>query len=729
MDTLKYIQSFLNIKESKTPWKIVFLLIIVSYIFSLAIRMIWVVQVENQSTFYWNNEIMINTNDGYHFAQGAKDILDGKKLFVDSPINSMISKLTAFYADLLPYSFESLILYLPAFLGSLLVIPIILIARSLNIAYVGFSASLIASIAWSYYNRTMVGYYDTDMLNVVLPFMLVSLIILSIHEKKLWFLLFFPILMIFYSSWYNASFIYLPLLISTLFYILVFERKKLFNYQMLSIYMISMSTISLGMISVGIVSILVALFYLLENKLDQEKIKKIVYGIFTISLLLALSSGGFTIIYNQLEDYVFRKAIGDDLSLIFYNVVGTVREAGHIPFEMFANRISGGVSLLYISTIGLILLVIRYPIMLITIPLVGVGFVALSGGLRFTVYTVPLNALGMAFIIFLFATYIRKYLLSSININGQKIIYVSIIFILLSINLNTHIQHVKGYMVPTVFTKKEVGLLDTLSKRVKEKDYIVSWWDYGYPIRYYGQVQTLIDGGKHSGDVNFPVSFALSSPQISSANMLRLDVEIENKRIKRSFAGSNIENIMKEYGYKTPQSLLKAIGNKDFKIHSKTSDAYLYLPYKLLGIYPTVSLFSNLDLSTGRVYPRVLFFNSTVRSKLKDSLVLSQGVKVFIKNGQFDGRVEIGQKVYNARYFIKTAYKRGTRKLEKIGKEFDKSSNIYVVYMENYGRFLILDSQSFYSTFIQLFVLEDYDKSLYEPVALDPQVKIYKLKK
>ena len=56
---------------------------------------------------------------------------------------------------------------MPAFFGSLIVIPIVLIGKSIGQIEVGFIAALIASIAWSYYNRTMVGYYDTDLLNIV----------------------------------------------------------------------------------------------------------------------------------------------------------------------------------------------------------------------------------------------------------------------------------------------------------------------------------------------------------------------------------------------------------------------------------------------------------------------------------------------------------------------------------------------------------------------------------
>ena len=68
-----------------------------------------------------------------------------------------------------PFSLETVILYLPSVISSLVVIPIILIARLYNQSIWGFFAALLGSIAWSYYNRTMTGYYDTDMFSAMAP--------------------------------------------------------------------------------------------------------------------------------------------------------------------------------------------------------------------------------------------------------------------------------------------------------------------------------------------------------------------------------------------------------------------------------------------------------------------------------------------------------------------------------------------------------------------------------
>ena len=58
-------------------------LMLLAYAFSFAIRLIWVWQFHGEANYMWNNELMINTNDGYFFAAGAQQALDG--LHMENP--------------------------------------------------------------------------------------------------------------------------------------------------------------------------------------------------------------------------------------------------------------------------------------------------------------------------------------------------------------------------------------------------------------------------------------------------------------------------------------------------------------------------------------------------------------------------------------------------------------------------------------------------------------------
>jgi len=261
---------------------------------------------------------------------------------------------------------------------------------------------------------------------------------------------------------------------------------------------------------------------------------------------------------------------------------------------------------------------------------------------------------------------------------------------------------------------------------------VVSWWDYGYPIRYYSDVNTLIDGGKHSGAVNFPVSYILTNPQVISAKLARFDVEYtekifrvikENKNEEdKILIQSNIAQMTLDNGFKDTNDFLSSL-NLNIRLPKKTRDIYFYLPYRMMGIMPTVAKFSDIDLMTGKVNRRPFFYKT---NRFKDSgtlLNLANGV-VFNKKS---GMLKIGNQEVPIKEFLVTSYDK-KRKLIRQRQTIHKDANMYLVYMKSYNTFLVLDESMLNSTYIQLFVFENYDKNLFEPVILDPNAKVFKLK-
>ena len=138
-------------------------------------------------------------------------------------------------------------------------------------------------------------------------------------------------------------------------------------------------------------------------------------------------------------------------------------------------------------------------------------------------------------------------------------------------------------------------------------------------------------------------------------------------------------------------------------------------------------LFSSIDTLNGQSTQSPFFFHSQGFTKEPDGLVLRQGIKLYTKDGQITGKIKYGQNILSIKYFIRTFY--SGQKLEKIGTLIDKDSSLNVIYMQNYKSFLLLDDRAFYSTFVQLYILEDYDTDLFEPVILNPYAKVYRLKK
>jgi dolichyl-diphosphooligosaccharide--protein glycosyltransferase/undecaprenyl-diphosphooligosaccharide--protein glycosyltransferase len=290
------------------------------------------------------------------------------------------------------------------------------------------------------------------------------------------------------------------------------------------------------------------------------------------------------------------------------------------------------------------------------------------------------------------------------------------IALLTALMIYPNITHILGYKVPTVFTNQEVKILEKLDSIASDKDYTLTWWDYGYPIWYYSDTNTLIDGGKHNHD-NYIISKILntSSPTLA-ANLSRLAVE---KYVKEG--GVVSDNLFKD---KNPNDLLDELESDEFKLPEKTRDIYLYLPNRMLNIFPTVGLFSNLDLKTGEKGQQPFFYKADRFND--DGKILNFGSGISLDKEK--SILSLGAQKSSIKRFVIASYDKGG-KLHKKVQSLDPNAAISIIFMQSYNSFLIVDEGMYNSLFIQMFVLEEYDKELFEPVIMSPYAKVYKLKR
>jgi len=687
----------------------VWIYIVLAYTFSLLIRMIWVFQFNEVDQFIWNNQFMLNTNDGYFFSSGVKNLID------ESLINNQrvpdseygLVSVTYFFTSLLPFTLDTVSLYFPIVIASTIVIPIVLIMRLYNLTFIGFLAALLSSIAWSFYNRTMIGYYDTDLFALTLPVLITYFLIRSVKFNSLNSVLLSALSIALYFYLYDASStVIYAIAMGYIIYLALFFRNNKNIYAFISL--ISIASLSIDWI-VRIVLIIV--LYVVFKKNIVEKTKYLL-GIMLVSLIAFFYFDHvFSSIYSKIFSYV-ETGVDKNSELAFYQVHQTIREAGKIPFETFANRISGSIFTFIIALFGYLILVIKKREFLLFLPLIGIGFFAYIGGLRFTVYAIPAMSLG--------AVYLVYFIFNKLIVN-IKIRYLLISLFSLAL-LYPNIMHIIAYKVPTVFNKQEVQALDKLKNIASNQDYTLAWWDYGYPIWYFSETNTLIDGGKHHHD-NYIISKILttSSSQLA-ANLARKSVEIyANKNLGYSPVAKYIFEV--NGTSIDPSLILDEMSLSDYSLPKKTRDIYLYMPDKMLNIFPTVNVFSNLDLKTGKQYKRNLFYLSRNFKQNKNIIYLGNNIKLILDKGS----IQIGKQIIKLNHFTLTEYNK-SGKLLKDEQLVDINSKINVIYMKNYNRFLVLDNALYNSMYIQMFVLENYDKALFEPSILSPLVKIYKVK-
>jgi dolichyl-diphosphooligosaccharide--protein glycosyltransferase/undecaprenyl-diphosphooligosaccharide--protein glycosyltransferase len=210
--------------------------------------------------------------------------------------------------------------------------------------------------------------------------------------------------------------------------------------------------------------------------------------------------------------------------------------------------------------------------------------------------------------------------------------------------------------------------------------------------------------------------FSTSPEQV--ANLSRLAVE--------TYATSDNPSIVADSIFKdvNPNRLLKDLKSSTFNLPNKTRDIYLYLPFRMLNIFPTVGVFGNLNLKTGKKQRNIIFYPTVATQQ--------SGTKVFFQNGiVFDsanGSLKLGkseQKVY--RFDQVKLESNAIPKVESGLLHLD--GNFCIVNLQSYNKVVIMDKETYNSAYVQMFMLGNYDKNLFELVVSSAYSKIYRVKK
>ena len=705
--------------EDKSNWKIILFYILIAYIFNIGVRFIYTDIIAQIPAWQYNGTYIINNPDGFYYAEGARDFINGFHQANDlSPIYNVTADFTAFVSEFLHIPLDKVIFYLPGVIGSLLAVPLILIGEAIGSAFLGFLAALMAPMVWSYYHRTMFGYYDTDMLTVVLPAFAIWGVLWSLKNKNIKYFFVAPLIEIFMIYWHDGLYnVANGIFIMSFVYLLYLKFMKKENIFIESLFLLFLIVPLLPIdikFKIAVLFILQIAFFYIKDKMNT-KYEKIFY---LIVLGIYIFVIGIPWINNVLHsNYFTRIAVNADDGFKYFDVVNTVREAGHISFNTFVHRISGSYIGFFVGAFGYLLLMIRYPQMIISLPMVILGFFALRGGLRFTIFAVPFFTLGDAYIVYLVAKYIKN-----LFINDKISFYSKYVISLLLMAgfIYPNYKHIHQYITPAVMDKNEINSLVKLKHIAKRNDYVLTWWDYGYPIRYYADVKTLIDGGKHSGDVNFPVSFVLTRPELPSYNTAILDVYFTEQHFKNHKKFDFIKDLESYYKIKV-NSLknLESFLSKKIILPKIKEDVYYFLPFRMLNIFPTVTVFSSINIKTGKVHNHFFYKTSSIRQN--GNILIIGGLKLLLNKAM----LQIGNSLVPVKCFDVVAYNNKGKLIRR--HSVFRSNGLDVVYMKSYNTFLVMDDFFYNSTYIQMFVFENYDKKLIKPVIITPFVKIYKV--
>ena len=698
----------------------ILIIFLAAYLFGFAARMLWVLWAKDMPEFYFNGEFMLTTNDAYYYAEGARDMLAGFHQQNDfSPFNHPISAIVFYICKIFSFKIESVMFYMSAFLAPLIVLPVILISNEFKVLKAGAVAAFMSVILPGYFVRTSLGYLDNDMLNVTFALFIIYFLIKLINTRERKFIILPGVFVAIYLWWYQSSYaLILSIVFIFLLYTLIFMRNRLENYQ--SIFFMFISVVSLNIFTKDPLiankilifnTAIIALFYAVFCKYKNLLSARILAIFLTLMLAIFIYFGGFDFITSKMGIYVFKgnEILSDKFHFINeYNFISEVKSASHLYFIYF---MSGNILILLAAIIGYLLLCLKFRPFLLTLPMLGLGLLSFFSGVRFVMYVTPLVALGFGYFLHFFLN------LFDLRESIKNLSFLVFAVAALAINLD----FAYSYRPNTVISHDEAVALDGLKKVAKHDDYVFSWWDYGYAIRYFADVMTLNDPGRQGGENNYFVSLALRKDEVFSARLSRVAVAYNDISLEQNVRP--IDKILKDYNTSDINIFLSQLESENFSQPVAKKAVYYYLVPNMIDIAPNIFRYSYIDITTGKRQKEDFYHISALNGISETSIDLGDGYSLPIHEQKII--IHHGEKIA-----VKSFYKvKGSGKDLRIDEKIvDENAKTYVIFLEDYARILLLDEHAFNSSFVQLFIFEKADDRYFEPFIISNGVKIYRLK-
>lgn len=703
--------------EKQITLKNLIIYILIAFSFSMLVRLILYYQIADNTDYFYNGNVIPLWNaDGGLYGFYAKQLLSG----VEYPFIAeyMPGYLLYGIVSITGITLDSALFLTPMFFASLIVIPIVLIAHQYQVAKMGFYAALIGSSMTSYYYRTHLGYYDTDMLNVFFPLMSIYFLIRLVETKNVMNALFASLMLMVFSLWYHSSnAIILSIIATSVFYLLVFERKSVYLYQSIILLSVVLAPIAI----IYKLFALIVLGFILKFVTYLKSLDYRYYlGLFSILFVLFVMLVDSSQYYERANDYIQKSALIEVTSkeevFKFKSDLSTVMEAQSIDFVDFTYRVSGAMPMFILAFLGYLLLLRRHKSMLFTLPLVLLMFVGMFAGLRFIVYGVMIFSFALVYATYnVFAFALTKW--------GELSKQTSFLFghLFLIAVMYFSLSHIWNYnklaLAPTFFkTPEDMRVLEALEKSTKNNDFVLSWWDYGWPLWYYTNLKTLIDNGKHQQD-NFIVSkILLSESQTFTKNA---SIFFTEKYFEGQTKG--FPRVMDYFVHHYSLNHLKALKSPSVELPNANREIYILLHQYMLSSLSTIESFSNLNLQTGQLYKSNYLRLGTLRKPYENvkTTLSTDNYSINLLNGEVTSKE--GVLSFKKASFIKN---------NKI--VFEKSylasslNSQYLVVVNNQA--MVLNENLYKSFLIQALIFQNYDSKYFSKVAQTENFLILKVK-
>ena len=338
-------------------------------------------------------------------------------------------------------------------LSGLFVFPLFFYFNKLGFGASAIYGGLIATFGHAYYDRTMMGRVDTDLLNTFFP-LLVACFILFMGREKSWRVnlclsVASGLTMYLFTWWYQQ-----PVFIAVYFFVMA--------------------------------------AYLVLSRVPWKQIAPIL-------LVFLLASGPEHVaqvlgsLQTFLKAYVSPPPTG---GIAWPNIMSTVAEVQNRTMMTKLKMLHGFVPLVYVGFAGLAYLCIRrFRQMIPVAPLIAVGVWAMIGPNRFVMYLAPIIGVGTG----VFFEVLIKYAWPKIKAPQAMLPVVSLCLMFTLFFSTARYTGFYAHAGPIIPASMVRALLEIKRVVPKNSAMFTPYWEYGYPLMEIGDFATYHDGSLHGG--------------------------------------------------------------------------------------------------------------------------------------------------------------------------------------------------------------------------------------
>ncbi|QWR78261.1 STT3 domain-containing protein [Candidatus Magnetomonas plexicatena] len=648
--------------------------------------------------YFYGSTPMMSTVDAYDWIINANEYLHGIPA-LESPLISVIAvRLSGLFGN----NVSKAAFYMVFFLSGLFIIPLSLFFYKAGHPGAGISASVFGTVGKIYYERTAIGRFDTDLLNLFFPF-LVSFFILKsskakTHKRTYLYSALTGIALSFFDWWYQGhrgfTFIYLAILVISL----VFYKVKYRHIVVSFLLCFSFSFLNEALLSLSNTLLLVVVFiiilsgFLLYTFRDAQKWDTMVHAIALVLFLIV-----FTVSFNILKpelgkllSFTHRFTAVTSVETIktvdsFPGRESFTRETKHYtPQVVMSTIFYSGAWLAVIGFLGfLVFIILNFRAAFILLPIFLIGLLSFKSEIRLAMYLPPFVGAGLGYLLTLAASPFRIFL----NKLKKEILVYMFIFALF---FATNFSDAYSYNPFVLINGKIYKGFTEVKKFVPPDSKMFTWWDTGYALQSIG-LKTYHDPGPMTQEITY---FTARGLTVTSQRELYSILCYIDRVASKSKVNDNAK-----------EKIQKAI---NLTPNLKGNNVYVLFSNDMILTFNAVTNIGNWDFDA-----KVRQYKKPIKFLRETSLESERG----ILNGNIPVKsiitVDSGE-IKDTQTFINNP---AGQYLEII------KSGQTVLYI------LLMDEGIYQSNFNKMFILGIFDKNLFEEIYNDfPHVRLYKAK-